>query len=151
MIVEWPVIVTVMWLFHLPVQNWKRYLHRFRYLQSDFETPCLNNPSPICKWTQTMNTSSHQASSCSLLSKPLLLTTTLAMEEHQVTGSVQYAFGPDGALVTGPVLMDDPATGKIICASCQIPKAEHSFFTIPPYNFKSQFCLDCERVSCSCE
>ncbi|KAM0489461.1 hypothetical protein ACHAP8_012554 [Fusarium lateritium] len=67
------------------------------------------------------------------------------MEEQQVIGSVQYAFGPDGALVTGPVLMDDRATGKIICAFCRVPKAEHSFLTMAPYNFKSQFCLDCER------
>ncbi|KAG8676430.1 hypothetical protein FPOAC2_02524 [Fusarium poae] len=67
------------------------------------------------------------------------------MEEQQVAGSVQYAFGPDGVLVTGPVLMDDPATGKIICAFCRVSKAEHSFLTMPPYNFKSQFCLDCER------
>ncbi|CAF3451110.1 hypothetical protein SNK03_002726 [Fusarium graminearum] len=67
------------------------------------------------------------------------------MDENQITGSVQYAFGPDGVLVTGPVLMDDPATGKIICACCRVPKSEHSFLTMGPYNFKSQFCLDCER------
>ncbi|GKU07069.1 hypothetical protein FLAG1_09953 [Fusarium langsethiae] len=67
------------------------------------------------------------------------------MEEQQVVGSVQYAFGPDGILVTGPVLMDDPASGKIICAFCRVPKSEHSFLTMAPYNFKSQFCLDCER------
>lgn len=72
------------------------------------------------------------------------------MDENQITGSVQYAFGPDGVLVTGPVLMDDPATGKIICACCRVPKSEHSFLTMGPYNFKSQFCLDCERVSFSC-
>ncbi|RGP77979.1 hypothetical protein FLONG3_3936 [Fusarium longipes] len=67
------------------------------------------------------------------------------MDQTQNVGSVQYAFGPDGTLVTGPVLMDDPATGKIICAACRVSKSERSFLAMPPYNFKSPFCLDCER------
>lgn len=74
----------------------------------------------------------------------------LAMQETQAypgEGSMQYAFAPDGTLITGPILMSDPHTGHIICSNCWTLKVEASFRTSGPYSFLNPMCLDCERVS----
>jgi hypothetical protein len=74
-------------------------------------------------------------------------TTLSTINEYPGSGSVQYAFSPEGLLVIGPTLFDDPLTGKIYCVACGVLKPELNFLSVGPYRFKSPECTACIRVS----
>jgi hypothetical protein len=69
------------------------------------------------------------------------------IKECPVVESMQYAFGPDGTLTTGPILRTDPQTGLIIYSTCWNQKPDTAFQVTGPHRFMNPMCSDCQSVS----